>query len=486
MTPSAGLLGAMGGVALAIAAVSCSGERENPLASVQAEADRSRYIAYFPEADLSELGATDGEGADQWEQRGQEVVEGLRSAAEDAQADAMSMADEAGVEVHSSWVANAMIAEGGPELASALAELPGVELVAEEPAPPPGEGHDLQDVAEPEEMAWHLEAVGAGDAWEQASGDGVVVGVVDTGVDGSHPVLETRRASEVGGSDQAWPDWLDLVGDCSEPCDDAGHGTAAAGLVLGGGPVELGLAHGAAWMGVRACDDAGCELSDLFAATEWLLAPSAEPDQRDGDPALRPQVVSGSWGAPPGAPGYDRIVRAFEAAGMVVVLAAGNDGPTCGSIETPADQPEALAVGSVDRNGEIDPRSSRGPTGATDTRQEDGTPVKPDLVAPGVEVVTAGVGGGWVSASGTSFAAPIVAGAVALLLDGYPELIGNPAAVRELLVASAEPVTDRGCDGAVSAGGTVPAGDDAGAAAANQTYGAGSLDARGSLDRGGN
>lgn len=445
-------LAVLGAAAVLLASLfaSCSddGGEENPLEGFgdRRDPDGTTFVALFEAHDLAGVDPDD-------------VVATMQERAANDQEAALAFAEEAGVTARSSWLANALMVEGSAELGEALTLLPGVELVAEEPVPPPAEGHQLDPAGVPTGTAWHVEAVGGPEAWEaDLDGGDVVVGIIDTGVDGSHDALSGQFVGDGG--------WLDLTGDCAAPCDEVGHGTAAAGLVLAGdgpGPeADLGLAHSARWLAARACTESGCAFTDLLAATEWLLAP-------DGDADLRPDVVSGSWGAPPGAPGYGRIVRALEAAGVVVVLAAGNDGPTCASVETPADQPEALAVGSVDRAGQIDPRSSRGPAGDAEAES---VVLKPDLVAPGMDVMTTAPDGEFATATGTSFAAPLVAGAAALLLDARPELAGDPAAVREALVAGAAlPEPDAVCNEA----GRPPDGP-------NQTFGAGHLDVAAALE----
>lgn len=162
-------------------------------------------------------------------------------------------------------------------------------------------------------------------------------------------------------------------------------------------------------------------------------------------------MVNLSLELPPGTAGLDAVVRAFTAAGVVSVVAVGNDGPGCGTVGEPGAGSGAFAVAAVDRDGTIDPRSSRRPG-------DQGT-VKPDVAAPGVDVVSSGMGGGYVEVSGSSMAAPVVAGAVALALSAP-----SPPDVDEVLGQvrdTARPVPSAAC----STSGTP-----------NSTYGAGIVD----------
>jgi subtilisin family serine protease len=218
------------------------------------------------------------------------------------------------------------------------------------------------------------------------------------------------------------------------------------------GGVPTGVAPGATVLVAKAMDRAGKgDASDILAAAQWMTDP-------DGDPATadQPHVVNNSWGMAVSDPWFRGMVQHWIALGIVPVFSAGNTGPGPGTIASPADYPESLAVGAVSDDGRVAPFSSRGPVTWVDHDAAGPRPPvlvpKPDLVAPGVDVVSA-VPGGYATYSGTSMAAPHVSGAVALIRQAAPGL--SPEAVMDVMRRSA---SDRG-----------PAGPD-------PDYGAGALD----------
>jgi subtilisin family serine protease len=256
---------------------------------------------------------------------------------------------------------------------------------------------------------WNLDQIRAPEVWTlngSYTGAGQVVGSFDTGVDVSHPDLQPQYRGNHAIS------WFDPYGEHATPFDFNGHGTHTTGTAVGrdASGVNIGVAPGARWIAAKAWNDAGLGLASAFHAVfEWFLAPG-------GDPANAPDVVNSSWAfALGGCIGeFTGDVLAFRAAGIFPSFAAGNDGPTIGSVRSPGNGADAFAAGATDINDEIAPFSARGPSPC-------GGPVKPDLSAPGVAVFSA-VPGGYVSASGTSMAAPHVSGAVAVLRSIDPAL----------------------------------------------------------------
>jgi subtilisin family serine protease len=282
---------------------------------------------------------------------------------------------------------------------------------------------------------WGVPAVGAPQAWARGlTGAGVRIGSIDTGVDAAHPELVGKVAA-----------WHDFVAGRPAPYDDNGHGTHTIGTMVGGAAkgTPIGVAPGATVVVAKAMDARGVgRASVILAAAQWMADP-------DGDPATadQPQVVNDSWGTSiPNDPWFRPMVRQWLALGIVPVFAAGNTGPGPSTIGSPADYPETLAVGATDTSGAVAPFSARGPVVWSDPDglgPAAGTALtKPDLVAPGEDVVSSVPGGGYLSYSGTSMAAPHVAGAVALVRQAAPGMA--PGAVMDLLRRTA---ADRGAPG---------------------------------------
>jgi subtilisin family serine protease len=285
---------------------------------------------------------------------------------------------------------------------------------------------------------WNLTTIQAPSLWNLGyTGQGVVVANLDTGVDVSHPDLATRWR---GGSNS----WYDPNGQHAAPYDAEGHGTQTMGLLVGGdaGGTSIGVAPGAQWIAVKIFNDAGsASLSAIHAAFQWLLDPDDNPDTPDA-----PDIVNNSWGFPDLVNSCDQQfeldIQALRAAGIAVVFGGGNASVPAGTLSTsipPANNPGALAVGYTDLSKEIVADSSRGPSAC-------GGGIYPHLVAPGSGVLTSdlnlGIANPYTTVFGSSFAAPQVAGVLALLLSAYPN-----ATVVELEQALQNSAQDLGSGG---------------------------------------
>lgn len=259
------------------------------------------------------------------------------------------------------------------------------------------------------------------------------------------------------------------VQDAQVPCDDHGHGTHTVGTMVGDNTVQggtlLGMAPDAKWIGCRNMRNGDGTPASYTACFEFFLAPFPQGGDpfTDGQPELAPNIINNSWGCPASegcdAESLRQVVETMRAAGQMVVASAGNDGPVCSSVGNPISMHDAVfSIGAHNSNGDIAGFSSRGPVTADGSGRR-----KPDLSAPGVSVVSAALGGGTTSLSGTSMASPHVAGAVALLWSAVPELIGNMDLTEQILIKSATPVPANNC------------GEGATAVVPNNTYGYGRL-----------
>jgi subtilisin family serine protease len=259
----------------------------------------------------------------------------------------------------------------------------------------------------------NIDRVNAGGLWSLGfRGQGIVVANLDTGVDASHPDLASRWR---GGSNS----WYDPNGEHpTTPTDVSGHGTWTMGVMVGGdaGGSSIGMAPDAKWIAAKIFNDRGtATTAGIHLAFQWLLDPDGNPSTPDA-----PNVVNNSWTMSTASCNleFQLDMRSLRAAGIVPVFAAGNYGPGTSTVASPGNNPEALPVGSVDNADALDSSSGRGPSACDQS-------IAPDLVAPGVGIHTTDVWGLYTNASGTSLAAPHVAGALALLLNAFPNLTAD-------------------------------------------------------------
>ncbi|MFD1609698.1 S8 family serine peptidase [Oceanobacillus luteolus] len=293
-----------------------------------------------------------------------------------------------------------------------------------------------------DDIEWNVDRVNAPDVWERGyDGSGTVVASIDTGVEWDHPALKAkyRGYNETTGEVDHDFNWFDATEGIAEPFDDQGHGTHVTGTMVGSesdGTNQIGVAPGAKWIGVKAfAPDGTATDADLLAAAEWILAPQDQEGNIRVD--LTPDIVNNSWGGGPGLNEWYRdVVNEWRHANIFPVFAAGNidndnrGGP--GSIATPANYPESFAVGALDVGDDLANFSLRGPSPYDE--------IKPDISAPGQGIRSSIPGGGYAGNSGTSMAAPAVAGAIALLLQANSNLTVNE--IEEILTSTAKPLTD--------------------------------------------
>lgn len=349
-----------------------------------------------------------------------------------------------GVDATPYYLVNALEVDAGPFVRWWLARQPGVDRVIPSPElrPLPREqGMVSGNEPAPIEPQWNLTSIGAPAVWEEfgVTGAGIVIGQSDSGVDGGHPELAAQyRGAHPDGPAGDDYNWLDPWNLTSSPVDLGGHGTHTLGSVVGR---SVGVAPDATWIG---CVNLARNLGNpayYLECLQFLFAPYPQDGDPfgDGRPDLGAHVLNNSWGCPV-VEGCDpnallAAVQALRAAGVFVVASAGNEGNACGSIADPiALYDEVFTVGAVDEAGDLAPFSSRGPVMVDSSNRP-----KPDLVAPGVDVLSAFPGGTYEYSSGTSMAGPHVAGAVALLWSADPALIGDIETTERILGETARP-----------------------------------------------
>jgi serine protease AprX len=283
--------------------------------------------------------------------------------------------------------------------------------------------------------------VGADTLWAAGfTGKGVGVAVIDSGIDGDMPDFKNAD-----GSSRITANVLASPG-ATRPGDDIGHGTHVAGIIAGKSPSGsyIGIAPEADIVALKTADDAGAStVLDVITALQFVV------DHKDD---LNIRVVNLSVSSDtPGSYLDDPLDAAVEFAwhaGVVVVAAAGNRGDAADAVSyAPGNDPYVISVGATDEVDTADPSDDTVATFSSRGVTQDGLR-KPDVVAPGAHMVAplasgsafatlcpqCVVGSQYLKIGGTSMAAPVVAGAAALLLQARPDL--NPDQVKALLTGA--------------------------------------------------
>ncbi len=363
------------------------------------------------------------------------------------------------------WVANAVfVPAADARLVHDLANEPNVERIAslnnwsldlpEQPQPPTTEAFTLQSRSAAVTPEWGLRYMNVPDVWAiGVRGAGVVVGGQDTGYDWTHPALQTKYRGYIS-ADSAdhnynWHDAVHAISpnnsepnaacgyDVQEPCDDNGHGTHTMGTMVGEtDTIQMGVAPEAEWIACRNMDRGDGTPQQYLECFQWFIAPT-DLNGENPLPEKAPHVIANSWHCPLSEgcdsttyPAFGLVVSALRAAGVVVVVSAGNAGRSgCNTVvPIPARVPGAIAVAAHDSLGNIANFSSRGTA--------DDSLAGPDIAAPGVAVLSSIPGERYRVFSGTSMAGPHVAGVVALMISARPELAGQVDTIEALLLRS--------------------------------------------------
>ena len=289
----------------------------------------------------------------------------------------------------------------------------------------------------PTTAEWNLQAINANSLWDQGfTGQGIVVASMDTGVDNLHPDLATKWR----GGDNSW---FDPHGVYTLPHDANGHGTQTTGLMVGGGTSgsTIGVAPDAQWIAVKIFDDAGgSTLSVIHQGFQWLLDPDNNSSTDDA-----PDIVSNAWNLQTSLNSCDsefqNDINILRQADIAVLFSAGNAGPDSDTSFSPANNDGSIATGAVDETLTVGYFSSRGPSACSGG-------IYPQVTAPGMNVKTTDltfngvIPDSYAYKSGTSFAVPHLAGAMALLKSS-----DNALTVTEIETAIQQSTVDAGLAG---------------------------------------
>ncbi len=364
-----------------------------------------------------------------------------------------------GATYQSFWAANMLVATANRQLVEQLAARSDVASVdsnrptrwIEDPTianfrPAPSKANA------PDAVEWGVLNVNAPAVWALGfTGQGIVVGDLDTGTRWTHNALKPKYRGWNGSTADHNYNWHDAIhsggGICGAntvaPCDDDGHGTHTAGIMVGddGAGNQVGVAPGAKWIGCRNMDQGNGTPATYTECFQFTIAPT-DLAGNNPNPALRPHVLNNSWTCPASEGCVTRaeletIINNTQAAGIFVEASAGNAGSGCSSVaDPPAIYSGSFSTGAISISNVLASFSSRGPSTFYDPNL-----LKPNISAPGVSVrSTYGTGDTtYATLSGTSMAGPHVASVVALLWSARPNLVRNIAQTKAILEISANP-----------------------------------------------
>ena len=396
------------------------------------------------------------------EEKGRFVFEALRETAEHSQKELRTHLDEQGIGYHPFYIANKiLIRDGSQTLLLNVASRSDVAWITanhkyqlEEPSTNPNPPAHILAVES------NISFVNADDVWAMGhTGEGIVLAGNDTGLDWDHPALINQYRGWDGATADHNYNWWDATGRYpTAPSDGHGHGTHTSGTMVGddGAGNQIGMAPGAQIIHCKNMSDwGGGDAATFTECFEWDLAPW-DLNGQNPRPDLAPDAINNSWGNSGGGyPVFEDEIAALQAAGILVEVSAGNDGPSCGTLGSPGDYEQVLTTGSVNHTngslpGTLTGFSSRGPSSLYPAA------TIPDVVAPGENIRSSIPGGGYEGGwSGTSMSGPHVTGLIGLIWSANPGLRGMVTETVKIILDTAVPLTGQtgsGCGGDYTTG----------------------------------
>jgi subtilisin family serine protease len=429
---------------------SASVKIEPDLAQAIAQTNRASYLIYF--RDKTDLSAAYDMP---WEERGWYVMNALQESAQRSQRSVRAYLDSQGIPYQSFWIDNIIIVEDSDaDSVNSLMSFPEIEALRARRNPILFTPDDRSPTIESTSIESNLTHVHADEVWSLGyTGEGIVVANIDTGVRYTHQALVTQyRGNLGGGSYNHNYNWWDPYLLSTTPSDFDSHGSHTMGTILGddGGSNQIGMAPSAEWIACKSFQDGDVD-AQLLECAQFMLAPW-DLSGSNANPSKRPHVVNNSWGDCSQAydDWYEDTISAWLAAGIYPVFSNGNASncgysypPGLNTVGNPARYGNVTGVGATGTsNGIYATYSNWGPTDNADTVNPNGYPyLKPQVVAPGTNRSAINSSdSSYSNMSGTSMAAPHVAGLVALMWSAAPCLIGDYAATETIIEQSANPI----------------------------------------------
>src|SRR5207248_1852411 len=348
--------------------------------------------------------------------------------------------EQRGIEYRSFYIINSVLVKGDRQLAEAMAARPDVAHISGNPVvhnnlPQPGPVEEAAP-SRPATVEPGITYTHAPQVWALGfTGQNIVIASADTGQRWTHNALKPHYRGWDGANANHNYNWHDSIhnsvgnpcgNDSPFPCDDFFHGSHTTGTAIGddGMGNQIGMAPGAKWIGCRNMNQGTGTPARYIECMEWFLAPYPIGGGQ-GDPTKAPDVTINSWGCPTSegcsVNTLQAAVEAQAAAGIMMVVAAGNSGSACSTVTDPPSFYEASYTAGALNTGTdtIASFSSRGPATVDGSGR-----IKPDISAPGTNTRSASntSDNAYTFASGTSMATPHIAGAMALLWSAIPSL----------------------------------------------------------------